>query len=734
MGFTYRTEQLDPLTAQEIDDNFRHVAELTGDVMGAKDETEAARDAAVTAKNAAQSSASASASAKNAAEQARDTATQKANAASQSAAAASSSATAAQSAKDTAVTARNDAQSAASAAATSKSQADAAKNTAVNASNSATAAKTASESARDAAIAARNTAQSSATASVAAKESAESARDTASSKATQASSSATSAGASAAAAANSQAAAKTSQTEAASSAQAAVNAKNDAASSKSAAASSASAAKASQTVAETARSASESAKQSAESARDSATSSKNSAASSASSAQSDRQQAQAAAQAASSAQQGAQASAQSAADSASEAASIVASGVIDDSKVATNRAWSSQKASDTFLSKGGNLSGLTNKATARSNLGLGNVSNTSDADKPVSTATQAALNAKLGASANAASATKLNTSRTLRVDLASTTAREFDGTANVTNIGATGTLPVSRGGTGGATQAAARTGLGLGSAAIANLGTGANSAARGNHTHSNYWDITTTTGYAPFKNLNEFVAGQGGYIRLPANVNAPRAGLDVITKQQYGSNDLLQIAFPQRTVEDLYMRTKSADGWNSWMRFWHDKNFNPSSKQDKLTAGSNVTISGSTISATDTKYSVMSAAEMEAGTSTTGRLVSAKGLAEAFGGGGLGIDQTWVDVTSVRLGGVMYTNTTERPIMVNLLVRSNFSSGQEGSYPLLKVGGISLGFLGMDGTGRVGGQVCAIVPPGATYIAETERPNNYSIQKWAELR
>lgn len=60
---------------------------------------------------------------------------------------------------------------------------------------------------------------------------------------------------------------------------------------------------------------------------------------------------------------------------------------------------------------------------------------------------------------NANTATKLATARTIKANLASSTAGSFDGSANIT-VGVTGTLPIANGGTGATTAAAARTALG----------------------------------------------------------------------------------------------------------------------------------------------------------------------------------------------------------------------------------------------------------------------------------
>lgn len=76
--------------------------------------------------------------------------------------------------------------------------------------------------------------------------------------------------------------------------------------------------------------------------------------------------------------------------------------------------------------------------------------------KPTSNMTNAVLGGNTG---YAASAEKLATARTIRTNLASTSAVSFDGTGNITP-GVTGTLPIANGGTGATTAAQALSNLG----------------------------------------------------------------------------------------------------------------------------------------------------------------------------------------------------------------------------------------------------------------------------------
>lgn len=100
-------------------------------------------------------------------------------------------------------------------------------------------------------------------------------------------------------------------------------------------------------------------------------------------------------------------------------------------------AYSAEKVNSLIESLSTLLSGHTSDSNnphmvTKEQIGLGNVDNTSDAEKNVNYAESAA---------------KLKTARTIRTNLAGTSAVNFDGTANVTP-GVSGVLGVSNGGTG----------------------------------------------------------------------------------------------------------------------------------------------------------------------------------------------------------------------------------------------------------------------------------------------
>lgn len=119
-----------------------------------------------------------------------------------------------------------------------------------------------------------------------------------------------------------------------------------------------------------------------------------------------------------------------------------------------------------------------------------------------------------------------------------------------------------------------------------------------------------------------------------------------------------------------------------------------------------------------------SQAEAEAGTDNT-KLMTSLRSAQAMGVRAIGINQSWNNVSGSRAPGTVYTNTTGRPIMVNITFNPT------GSTASVLVAGIQVG-----ATTTVSGYsnyqtISFIVPAGNTYQTSNIAG---SISYWAELR
>lgn len=137
------------------------------------------------------------------------------------------------------------------------------------------------------------------------------------------------------------------------------------------------------------------------------------------------------------------------------------------------------------------ISHLANKSNphgvTKSQVGLGSVDNTADANKTVKSAGTC--------TGNSATATKLATARTFRTNLASTSTASFDGTDNVTP-GVTGTLPVTNGGTGKASVTSGNFLVGNGTGAMtektpAQVLSAVGAAKAESHQTTSFYSLTT---------------------------------------------------------------------------------------------------------------------------------------------------------------------------------------------------------------------------------------------------
>lgn len=101
-----------------------------------------------------------------------------------------------------------------------------------------------------------------------------------------------------------------------------------------------------------------------------------------------------------------------------------------------------------------------------------------------------------------------------------------------------------------------------------------------------------------------------------------------------------------------------------------------------------------------------------------------KAYVDGLSSNGLGVGQTWLNVTSSRTAGVTYTNTTGKPIYVYIVVRDAGGQGYT-----VTINGISIDYVNMTGAFDIPHSF--IIPAGATYRVI---PNSNTISKWLELR
>lgn len=94
----------------------------------------------------------------------------------------------------------------------------------------------------------------------------------------------------------------------------------------------------------------------------------------------------------------------------------------------------------------------------------------------------------------------------------------------------------------------------------------------------------------------------------------------------------------------------------------------------------------------------------------------------------LGFGQTVQNVTASRAISTTYTNTTGRPIFVHVRILSNTAAASSVS---ITVAGVVYASTTVAASGY-GTQVCAIVPPGATYTASIS--GGGAVGEWNELR
>lgn len=114
----------------------------------------------------------------------------------------------------------------------------------------------------------------------------------------------------------------------------------------------------------------------------------------------------------------------------------------------------------------------------------------------------------------------------------------------------------------------------------------------------------------------------------------------------------------------------------------------------------------------------------------SGNLLTSNGTSWVSSGPNtLGYNQTWQDVTGSRASGTVYTNSTGKPIQVN--VAGVCTSGS--AILTLTVGAVVISGAQTQNIANITAQVSAIIPPGASYFLSVNF-GTVTPTYWAELR
>lgn len=99
---------------------------------------------------------------------------------------------------------------------------------------------------------------------------------------------------------------------------------------------------------------------------------------------------------------------------------------------------------------------------------------------------------------------------------------------------------------------------------------------------------------------------------------------------------------------------------------------------------------------------------------------------------GFGINQTWQDVSGSRSMATIYTNTTNKTIVVRIASTGTVGSGADG-FVLDLDGSIDFTAVVTDPITTDGGAILYVhIPPGSTY--QVDFTNNTITYQWLELR